>query len=295
MASPRAHSSPSRVVPSIRAVRARSQDYAKTSFLSWRPQPAIRTTNLRVGVRSSDLGRKLRRLRARGESPKLLRAVETPKFCRSGTSARVARVLLVSMLLACNAPSKDGLFSRAGAGGILGSGGTAGSGDGSGGSDSGGEGGTAGQGLGGMGAAGQGGEGAGGSSGLDGGIDAADSAPPEPDAAPVCTGTLVGELCWHLGELGDSCVDTCASRGGYDDRGTSIIGSDAQGGSLAQCTVILETLLGEEANTNDDNSNDAGVGCHLRGDDEDRVWLEEADFAPDESDTEARIACSCAR
>jgi len=235
------------------------------------------------------------RLRARGESPKLLLAVKAAKFCRSGASVRVARVLLVSMLLACNAPSKDGLFSRAGAGGLLGGGGTGGASDGSGGSDSGGGGGASGQGLGGMGASGEGGEGSGGgASNMDAGADAADAAPPEPDAAPVCSGTLVGELCWHLGDLGDSCVDTCADRGGYDERGTPIIGSDAQGGSLEQCTVILEALLGEEADTNDNNNDDAGVGCHLRGDDEDRVWLEEADFAPDESDAEARIACSCA-
>lgn len=207
----------------------------------------------------------------------------------------MAYVLLVSMLLGCNAPSKDGLFSRAGAGGLLGNGGSGGSNGGSGGSDSGGDGGS-GQGLGGAGASGQGGEGVGGAaSGIDAGTDAADAAPPEPDAAPVCGGTLVSELCWHLGALGESCTDTCASRGGYDDRGTPIIGSEAQGGSLEQCTVILEALLGEAGDTNDDNSNAAGVGCHLRGDDEDRVWLEETDFAPDESETEARIACSCAQ
>lgn len=233
-----------------------------------------------------------RRLRARGGSPKLLQAVETAKICRSGVNVRVARAVLVSMLLACNAPSKDGLFSRAGAGGLLESGGSGGSSDGSGGSSAGG--GTSGQGPGGTGGSGQGGAGAaGGASNIDAGTDAADAAPIEPDAAPICTGTLVGELCWHLGELGASCLDTCATRGGYDARGTPIIGSDAQGGSLEQCTAILEALLGEEGDTNDDNGNAAGVGCHLRGDDADRVWLEEADFAPDESESEASIACSC--
>lgn len=207
---------------------------------------------------------------------------------------RVAHVLLVSMLLACNAPSKDGLFSRSGAAGALGGSGPGGSGgDGAGGSEAGGGSGGA-AGASGTGGSGQGGNGAAGAGAdQDAGPDAADAAPaPAPDAAPVCGGTLIDELCWHLGEAGESCNEVCAQRGGYDERGTPIIGSDNQGGSLEQCTIILEALLNEAADTNDDNDN-VGLGCHLRGNDEDRVWLDEPDFSPDESSDDARIACSC--
>jgi hypothetical protein len=197
------------------------------------------------------------------------------------------------MLLACNAPSKDGLFGRSGAGGSLGGSGAGGSSGGSGGSEASGDAGGS-SGSGGTGGSGQGGSGAAGAGGdLDAGADAADAASdPTLDAGPICSGTLVDELCWYLGEVGESCTDTCAERGGYDERGTPIIGSDDQGGSLEQCTLILEVLLNEAAETDNDNDGD-GLGCHLRGNDEDRFRIENTDFSPDESANDARIACSC--
>ncbi len=203
----------------------------------------------------------------------------------------MAHVLLAAMLLACNAPSKEGLFGRSGAGGALGGGGS--SGDGAGGSgasdDAGGSSGSSGSG-----GSGQGGNGATGAGGdLDAGADARDAAPDPPlDAGSICSGTLLDELCWYLGEAGESCTQTCAERGGYDEAGTSIIGSDDQGGSVDQCKLILDALLDVEADPNDDNDEN-GLGCHLRGNDEDRVWIENTDFSPDESANDARIACSC--
>jgi hypothetical protein len=216
--------------------------------------------------------------------------VNVTKLCRSEAFARAAHLLFALMLLACNAPSKDGLFSRSGAAGVPAAG-ASGAG-GAGGSEAGAGGGSSNadaSGIGGSGQAGTGDAGSGGES--DAGLDAADAAP-EPDAAPTCSGTLVGELCWHLGEPGESCTQTCASRGGYDERATVLIGSEDQGGSLEQCALILDALLNEEANTSDDND-EPGVGCHLRGGDQDRVWLQEPDFSPDESLDDARIACAC--
>jgi len=235
-------------------------------------------------------------LREGGESPKLVCHVNS-KINRHTGPDRLAGALVILLLLGCNsgcnAPSTDGLYSRAGAGGSAGSsGGNCGSGG------NGGPAGAAGDasapggsgGAGGSGAAG----GAGGTNGAE--LDAGNVGDAEVDAGaeagPTCSGTLIDELCWHLGELGASCTATCAARGGFDARAIPIIGSDDQGGTLDQCTAVLEILLGEEADT--DNANDSvGVGCHLEGNDQERVWLDQPDFSPDDSLSDARIACAC--
>ena len=50
-----------------------------------------------------------------------------------------------------------------------------------------------------------------------------------------CSGEIVGEYCWYLGEDYDSCEDTCADRGGVTDGTIYFAGSE---GSQENCTLV---------------------------------------------------------
>jgi hypothetical protein len=221
-------------------------------------------------------------------------------------------------LLACNAPSRDGLFS---VGGVSARGGSAGEGNqggavagGAGGRSSGGAAGRAGTavaGAGGQSAAGAGGAGAGGENNGDAGVedppdtglaqsDAGDDDDDDDDtpvvvvpSGPLCQGTLFDDICWYLGPEDQSCEQACGEHGGYDAAATAVIGTTAQGGDLGRCSELFDLLLGEAEDpvVLATQIEGVGVGCHLFADV--RWWLEAPPFSPAQSLVGGRLVCGC--
>ena len=85
----------------------------------------------------------------------------------------------------------------------------------------------------------------------------------------------------------------CNAHGGYDDATGQYVGTESQGGSLAECGQIF-VALGYAGDVNAGYRDDElGLGCH-RWSDGVLWWLEEYPaFDPDDSHGGAQIACGC--
>jgi hypothetical protein len=216
--------------------------------------------------------------------------------------------------LACNAPSRDGLFSSAGSrsnsmAGSAGSGGGGGAETGT--AGTGGSGGAANAGRGGSSSGGGSGGPAGangGQAGLDDGgvgdpledagaaLDASELPVVVVPSGPLCEGALVDGICWYLGPEDESCDEACAQHAGFNPAASAVIGTTAQGGDIASCSALLDVLLGnaDEATVPGTQIEGAGVGCHLyAAADDTRWWLESPDFSPAQSLVGARVVCGC--
>lgn len=130
---------------------------------------------------------------------------------------------------------------------------------------------------------------------LDGGADAG-SQNGHDAGTSACGGRSVFGLCWYLGAAGDSCNEACARNGGFDERATSYVGTSSQGGSLAECAVILSTLGITATVGEGKRSDNLGAGCHLWTDSA-PWWLDDPSerFGPSEDASNVRIACACNR
>lgn len=123
-------------------------------------------------------------------------------------------------------------------------------------------------------------------------------AQPSPDAGfGNCAGTENQGLCWHLGPLGASCVETCAPYGDFDPRTTMLIGSPAQGGTLEGCAEVLRALAYPRTPTAGSrvNLDGLGLGCHVFPMGGGSFWLSEPDFDPNDKGEGVQIACGCTR
>jgi len=219
--------------------------------------------------------------------------------------ARWDWLALAAVVAACNAPNSAGLYSPArpgtagdgGAPSSVGGSSQDGGGSGSAGGPSGG--GSAGGGGSSSGGAGAGGSPAGGTGGNDvdaGSIDAGVNADAGLDAGPACGGTLRDGICWYLGPVDQTCSQVCANRGGFNSAATSIVGTPAQGGSLDDCSALLQLLLGNADDAVVEGTQVAGngVGCHLfDAQAGQRWWLTAPDFSPDDDLPGARVVCGC--
>jgi hypothetical protein len=203
-------------------------------------------------------------------------------------------------VLACNAPSRDGLFGRGGTG-ATGLAGSAGQSNGGSSSANGGSAGSAGA------SAGSGGNGgtagsSGGASGAEAGgaggtyVDAATVPETGLDAGLSCQGLPLDGICWYLGPAGESCSEVCEDRGGFNPAATAVIGTASQGGSLERCSALLEVLDGTANQDVVQGTQVAGigVGCHVF----DATagywwWLESPDFSEDASLAGGSIVCGC--
>ncbi len=202
--------------------------------------------------------------------------------------------------------SKDGAVSGGGSGGI-GAGGSGGLGGTGGRYDAGmpdapgapdvlvggsGGGAVSGGGSGGIGAGGSGGLGGSDAatmnSGGQGGADAGTSA--SSDAAS-CSGPLRGGICWYLGPDGSSCQQVCASHGTVAPGAASHVGTTAQGGSLAECGILLGLLGVTGTPASGVRSDGLGLGCHIYS----GVlwWVSSPAFDATASHTSARLVCGC--
>lgn len=202
-------------------------------------------------------------------------------------------------VLACNAPSRDGLFGRGGTGSMgsagRSNGGSSSANGGNAGASVGGSGGNVGQ------AGSSGGVSGGPTSGVggteaDAAVDAGNVTETGLDAGLSCEGTLLDGICWHLGPEGESCSEVCADNGGFNPAATAVIGTASQGGSLESCSALLEVLDGT-ANQNVVQGTQVagiGVGCHLFDAQAGYWWwLESPDFSEDASLTGGSIVCGC--
>jgi len=147
---------------------------------------------------------------------------------------------------------------------------------------------------------GSGGIGAGGSGGL-GGSDAAtmnsggqggaDAGTSASSDAASCSGPLRGGICWYLGPDGSSCQQVCASHGTVAPGAASHVGTTAQGGSLAECGILLGLLGVTGTPASGVRSDGLGLGCHIYS----GVlwWVSSPAFDATASHTSARLVCGC--
>jgi len=126
--------------------------------------------------------------------------------------------------------------------------------------------------------------------GTDAGVDAGTDAGVSP-----CAGQSVFGLCWYLAAFDTSCNEECSTRGGFDTRARSYIGTSSQGGSLAECTQIL-TALGRPGTVGEAmRADNFTFGCHVWTDDA-RWWLSTGPaLDPSTAAAEVRMACACTR
>jgi hypothetical protein len=113
---------------------------------------------------------------------------------------------------------------------------------------------------------------------------------PTPDCGPE--GALLWDICWYLGDAGQSCRDVCASHGGYHEDTPEYVGTAGQGGSLEECNAIFDAL-GYMGTVNEGFRSDGlGLGCH-RWIDGGLWWLENPDFDPGDGTGSAQLVCGC--
>jgi hypothetical protein len=110
-----------------------------------------------------------------------------------------------------------------------------------------------------------------------------------------CGGAEQFELCWYLAAADTSCNSECMDKGGFDSRALGYIGTPGQGGSLSECTQVLDALgrpgMVAEA------TQQIGLGCHVWNNG-DLWWLQSPAFSVNAATPEgtgARIVCACQR
>jgi hypothetical protein len=129
-----------------------------------------------------------------------------------------------------------------------------------------------------------------------------DGSPSDPDGSSGtddCTGALHDGVCWHMGARGESCIEVCAGRGGYDAATEQVVGTFEQGGSAAGCQGVLAALQ-ETGNFREGYRDDGiGAGCHRwfagQSPQGDLWWLTSPEFDPSTGAPQAAIACGCVR
>jgi len=107
----------------------------------------------------------------------------------------------------------------------------------------------------------------------------------------TCSGVPHAGICWYLGPQGNSCQQVCTSHGIPAPNAASHVGTAAQGGSNAECKVLLG-LLGISGTPDDGTRTDGlGLGCHLYS--ATPWWLKSPNFAASASQVNSRLVCGC--
>ena len=126
--------------------------------------------------------------------------------------------------------------------------------------------------------------------------------PPDAVAAPraECAGEALRGVCWYLGADSQSCDDACSAHGGFSQASLAILGTPAQGGSLADCTAVLQALDVLQGSVSEGFREDGlGLGCHVFVDGEgaltDAWWLTSPALASAAVGVQVRRACGCVR
>ena len=111
-------------------------------------------------------------------------------------------------------------------------------------------------------------------------------------ATTACSGVLRAGICWYLGPQGSSCQQACASHGQPAPTAVSHVGTATQGGSLAECGVILG-LLGITG-TPSTSFGLEGLGCFVRTNGS-LYWLSLPNFSATASTANASLVCGCTK
>ncbi len=110
-----------------------------------------------------------------------------------------------------------------------------------------------------------------------------------------CSGEIVGEYCWYLGEDYGSCEETCENHGGVTEGTISFAGSE---GSVENCTLVAAAFGKPPAiaqDTSQDTAEYVYMGCMWAGFYDETYWLyghttnQTAKYGADHR------FCSCAR
>lgn len=107
-----------------------------------------------------------------------------------------------------------------------------------------------------------------------------------------CDGKCVDDLCWYLGDPGESCEDACRKHGGPDRRAAKRVGTAAQGGSAEKCAQILRALGVSKKVSTGSRSDGLGLGCH-RWSDGATWWLNDPVFDAAAQTSPAERVCAC--
>ena len=128
----------------------------------------------------------------------------------------------------------------------------------------------------------------------DGGADAGSEPDSEVDTAHACEigGVLYGDICWFLGELGQSCQTVCDGRGGTHPDTPKYIGSSSQGGSQDSCAAIFEALGYAVFVATSYGMNGGGLGCYENNGS--YYWRANQDFDQAANYFGAARVCGCA-
>jgi len=106
-----------------------------------------------------------------------------------------------------------------------------------------------------------------------------------------CVGVEYASVCWYLGSTGSSCNQVCVSHGQTAANMASVVGTQAQGGSLQQCATLLALLGVSQSLSSGTRSDGAGLGCHVYQ--SAPWWLTSPAFSPSASNPATRIVCGC--
>jgi hypothetical protein len=106
----------------------------------------------------------------------------------------------------------------------------------------------------------------------------------------TCSGVPHAGICWYLGPQGNSCQQVCASHGVPAPEAASHVGTATQGGSNAECKLLLG-LLGSSGTPQNGTRPQGGLGCHLYSGAP--WWLESPNFSISASDPDSRLVCGC--
>jgi hypothetical protein len=107
----------------------------------------------------------------------------------------------------------------------------------------------------------------------------------------ACAGPSRGGICWYLGPQGSSCQQVCASHGQLAPGAVGHVGTPSQGGSLAECGILLGLLGISGTPTNGARSDGLGLGCHVYN----AVpwWLSSPNFSASAAHASASLVCGC--
>jgi hypothetical protein len=109
-----------------------------------------------------------------------------------------------------------------------------------------------------------------------------------------CVGPTRGGICWYLGPQGSSCQQVCTSHGALAPAMASHVGTTIQGGSLAECSVLLGLLGISGTPANGTRSDGLGLGCHFyQG--ATLWWLSSPNFSATASQSSSRLVCGCTK
>jgi len=107
----------------------------------------------------------------------------------------------------------------------------------------------------------------------------------------TCAGASRGNICWYVGPQGSSCQQVCTSHGQPATDAPAHVGTEAQGGSLAECTALIRLLGIAGTPIRGTRSDGRGLGCHIYG--TTPWWLASPNFSATASQDSSRLVCGC--